>query len=98
MRIGLMTGGGDAPGLNGIIEACGKTLLQMGHEVVGICDGFEGIFEHRTRLITPSDLYGIHAMAGTLLGTSNKTGTKGREAEFLTKYKDLKLDGLVAAG
>jgi 6-phosphofructokinase 1 len=98
MRVGILTGGGDAPGLNGIIEATTKTLLQQGHEVVGIHDGFLGIFEKRTKLLTKEDVEGIHAEAGTILGTTNRYGTEGREEEFLEKYAELKLDGLVVAG
>lgn len=98
MRIGMMTGGGDAPGLNGIIESAGKTLIGMGHELIGIEDGFEGVFEQRVRSLSQKDLEGLHAIAGTVLGTSNKCGTEGRESEFLEKYKKLKLDGLVVAG
>ena len=98
MRIGILTGGGDAPGLNGVIESVGTTLLRFGHEVVGICDGFEGIYNRKTIPIRLENLEGIYAKAGTLLGTSNKSGTKGREQEFLESYKSLKLDGLIACG
>lgn len=98
MRIGLLTGGGDAPGLNGVIESVCKTLLQLGHTVVGIEDGFEGIFSRRTYEITLEQLRGLHTQAGTLLGTSNRSGTKGREQEFLSSYKSLGLDGLIACG
>ena len=98
MRIALLTGGGDAPGLNGIIEASTKALLASGHEVIGICDGFEGIFEGRIRNLSEADVTGIHADAGTILGTSNKCGTEGREEEFIKKYKALNIDCLVAAG
>ena len=101
-RIGLMTGGGDAPGLNGIIEAVVRVLTGPSAngsvEVVGIRDGFEGIFENKTRPLGLDVVYGAHAQAGTLLGTSNKSGTSGREKEFLEKYLALKLDGLIAAG
>lgn len=97
-RIGIMTGGGDAPGLNGIIEATVRALASQGCDVVGICDGFEGIFDHRTIPLTVREVTGIHAQAGTMLGTSNKTGTKGRESEFHERFKALKLDGLIAAG
>lgn len=98
MRIGIMTGGGDAPGLNGIIEAASKALIKAGVEVVGICDGFEGIFENRLKPITNDNVDGIHAFAGTYLGTSNRCGTEGREEEFLEKYKKLNLDGLIVGG
>ncbi len=98
MRLGIMTGGGDAPGLNGIIEAATKTLLNMGHQVLGIHDGFEGIFENRLEELTVKRVNGIHAFAGTILGTSNKCGTEGREEELLYKYRQLKLDGMIVAG
>src|ERR1017187_10220206 len=98
MRIGILTGGGDAPGLNGIIEAFSRVLLRKGVEVIGIEDGFDGIFKHHSRVITEKMIEGAHAVAGTLLGTTNKSGTKGREEEFIRKYLELKLDGLVACG
>jgi 6-phosphofructokinase 1 len=98
VKIGILTGGGDAPGLNGIIEACSKTLLKAGHQVLGIHDGFEGVFSGDTRLLTWDQVEGAHGMAGTLLGTSNKSGTSGRESEFVKKYKEMELDGLIACG
>jgi 6-phosphofructokinase len=98
MRIGLLTGGGDAPGLNGILESSSRALLRGGTKVIGIMDGFEGVFEGRTKEISVADVEGIHCQAGTLLGTSNKTGTEGREAEFLKAFQALKLDGLIVAG
>lgn len=98
MKIGIMTGGGDAPGLNGIIESASKTLLQNGAAVLGIEDGFEGFVLGRTRNLQWKDVQGCHQLAGTVLGTSNKFGLKGRENEFLNKYRDYKLDGLIVAG
>ncbi len=98
MRIGIVTGGGDAPGLNGIIEAACRVLLSNGVEVIGIEDGFEGIFEGRTKQITFSAIENLHSMAGTLLGTSNKCGTTSREEEFLSCWKKFSLNGLLVAG
>src|ERR1700745_4144753 len=98
MRFALLTGGGDAPGLNGIIESCYKALLRMGHEVVGICDGFEGVLEGRTRQIVLGNLEGIHALAGTYLGTSNKSSLIGREQEFIEKFNRLGADALIVCG
>ena len=97
-RIGLMTGGGDAPGLNGIIEAVVRSLSDEGCTVIGIEDGFDGVFDHRTRELTPSSVDGAHQLAGTILGTSNKSSTAGRVDEFRAKFAELKLDGLIAAG
>lgn len=98
MRIGILTGGGDAPGLNGIIESAARTLLNLGHEVVGIRDGFEGIYAHETIDLTLDVVRGQHAFAGTLLGTSNRSGTEGREKEFKKAYDKLRLEGLIVAG
>jgi 6-phosphofructokinase 1 len=98
MRIGLLTGGGDAPGLNGIIEASCRVLLRTGHEVIGINDGFEGVYAESFRQITLRDVENLHSMAGTFLGTSNRSGTAGRESEFLDKWKKLKLNGVIVAG
>lgn len=97
-RIGILTGGGDAPGLNGVIESVVRALSAKGHEIIGIRDGFEGIFSGRTVKLERDQLTGLHSLAGTYLGTSNKSGTAGREAEFREKYNALKLDGLIAAG
>lgn len=98
MRIGILTGGGDAPGLNGIIESASRILLQQGHEVIGIMDGFEGIFNQKTLPLTLQRIQNAHALSGTLLGSSNKSGLEGREEEFRTKYNNLQLDGLIACG
>lgn len=97
-RVALLTGGGDAPGLNGIIESFSTILLNQGFELIGVMDGFEGIFDRKTRDIKLEDLHGLHAQAGTFLGTSNKSKIDGREKEFLDKFKELNVEGLVAAG
>ena len=93
-----MTGGGDAPGLNGIIEAASRVLLKNNVEAIGILDGFEGIFAGRTKTITMDAIVGIHAVAGTFLGTSNKSKIFNRADEFQKCFAHLKLDGLIAAG
>jgi ATP-dependent phosphofructokinase / diphosphate-dependent phosphofructokinase len=97
-RIGIMTGGGDAPGLNGIIEAASRVLLKNGIEPVGILDGFEGVFQARNKVITWESIRGIHADAGTFLGTSNKSKIIGRAEEFQKSFSKLELSGLIAAG
>jgi 6-phosphofructokinase len=97
-RIGLLTGGGDAPGLNGIIESVVRSLAGDDFEVVGICDGFEGIYNGKTISLDRARVEGAHVEAGTLLGTSNKSSTSGRQEEFRAKYKELGLYGLIAAG
>jgi ATP-dependent phosphofructokinase / diphosphate-dependent phosphofructokinase len=98
LRIGILTGGGDAPGLNGIIEAATRTLLNLGHEVMGVRDGFEGIYKGDALPLYIKTVRGQHAVAGTLLGTSSRSGTEGREQEFKEAYDRLGLDGLIVAG
>lgn len=98
MTIGILTGGGDAPGLNGIIESATRTLLNLGHQVVGIVDGFEGIYQQNTIPLNVENVTGLHAFAGTMLGTSSRSGTQGREDEFSKAYQKLGLDGLIVAG
>lgn len=98
MRVGILTGGGDAPGLNGIIESASRVLLKQGCEVVGILDGFEGIFKQNTIALGLNVIQGAHALSGTLLGSSNRSGIAGREQEFAEKFRLLNLDGLIACG
>jgi ATP-dependent phosphofructokinase / diphosphate-dependent phosphofructokinase len=73
-RIGVLTGGGDAPGLNAVIRAVTKTAItQYGWEVLGIQDGFEGLLEPgRTRPLDFDAVRGILPRGGTILGTTNR--------------------------
>ncbi len=72
-RIGVLTGGGDCPGLNAVIRAVTKTAIyQYGLEVVGIADGFLGLIEDRMRPLEPLDVSNILTVGGTILGTTNK--------------------------
>ncbi len=70
-RIGILTGGGDCPGLNAAIRGIGKSALFSGVEVVGIRDGYQGLIENRTETLTISKLSGILTRGGTILGTNN---------------------------
>jgi phosphofructokinase-like protein len=72
-RIGLLTGGGDCPGLNAVIRAVTRTAVgRWGATVVGIEDGFEGLYEGRMRELGYGDVAGLIAEGGTVLGTTNK--------------------------
>ncbi|MEM9082707.1 MAG: ATP-dependent 6-phosphofructokinase [Planctomycetota bacterium] len=72
-RIGILTGGGDCPGLNAVIRAVTKTaIFDHNWKVFGIEDGFLGIIENRMRPLEPDDVSGILTRGGTILGTSNK--------------------------
>lgn len=72
-RIGIITGGGDCPGLNAVIRAVAKSAMGLCEAtVVGIEDGFEGLVEGRMREISNKEVSGILSLGGTILGTSNK--------------------------
>lgn len=70
-RIGVLTAGGDCPGLNAVIRSVAKTAFGFGWEVIGFEDGFAGVVENRWRILTNPDVSGILTHGGTILGTSN---------------------------
>src|SRR6185503_18126714 len=110
--IGILTGGGDAPGLNAVIRAVVKTATcEHGMRVIGIEDGFEGLLgETRTRLLSPSDVRGLLPRGGTILGTRNRgnfvqrvEGGVQRDVESvyqeaISNMKILGIDALVTLG
>ena len=72
-KLGVLTGGGDAPGLNAVIRAVVKAGSNSGIEVVGLEDSFDGLIEpNRSRVLTPRDVTGILRLGGTILGTTNR--------------------------
>ena len=71
-KIGIVTAGGDCPGMNAVVRAVAKTaMLDLGFEVVGVEDGFEGLVSSRWHTLTYEDVSGIVTLGGTILGTSN---------------------------
>jgi ATP-dependent phosphofructokinase / diphosphate-dependent phosphofructokinase len=70
-RIGVLTAGGDCPGLNAVIRAVAKTAFSHGWEVLGFEDGFEGVVEQRFQVLHGENVSGILTRGGTILGTSN---------------------------
>ncbi len=72
-RIGVLTGGGDAPGLNAVIRAVVKSAAFAGIECVGLEDSFDGlIYPERSRVLTLKHVTGILRIGGTILGTTNR--------------------------
>ncbi|AEG60425.1 6-phosphofructokinase [Desulforamulus ruminis] len=72
-RIAVLTGGGDAPGLNAVIRAIVKTAVrQYGMEVIGFRDGFKGVMENNFYPLTEKEVSGILPRGGTILGTTNR--------------------------
>ena len=107
LRIGVLTGGGDCPGLNAVIRAVTKSLiLRNNAEVVGIKDGFRGLIEHDIVGLDYRDVSGILTEGGTILGASNKAnpfdyyrrGGADCSADAIQTYRDLGLDAIVAIG
>src|SRR5215216_6681065 len=102
-RIGVLTSGGDAPGLNAVIRAVVKTANGLGYEVLGIENGFEGLLgELKYRVLTGADVRGLLPLGGTILHTTNKGHFGGTEAdpyaEALATIERLGLQGLITIG
>lgn len=111
-RIGLLTGGGDCPGLNAVISA----VIKVAHhecdmQVIGFLDGYEGLVENRFRELNLNDASGILAQGGTILGTSNRANPfkfpvlqdesyiyLDRSSQAVRNFESLGLDVLIAIG
>ena len=107
MRAGVLTGGGDCPGLNAVIRAVTKSLIAHARaDVVGIEQGFLGLIERRSRSLCWDDVCGILGHGGTILGTHNRAnpfayfGADGADvsAAALDYARGLGLDALVVIG
>ena len=73
MKVGIVTGGGDCPGLNAVIRAIGKAASKRDWETVGILGGYDGLLEpRRSRPLRYEDLGGLLLRGGTILGTANR--------------------------
>jgi 6-phosphofructokinase 1 len=101
MRIGVLTGGGDCPGLNAVIRAVVVTGHSVhGDETVGFIDGWRGVMEGRTLALDPDGCEGLLAQGGTVLGTSrtNPFATDYGPERVLATLSELGVDALVAIG
>src|SRR5918998_1357020 len=109
-KIGVLTGGGDAPGLNAVIRAVVKAAHNTGIEVLGLEDSFDGlIYPDKSYPIGPRDVTGILRMGGTILGTVNRgnpfaepivtpEGTFDYADRVLEMFHEKGLDALVCIG
>jgi 6-phosphofructokinase 1 len=106
-RIGILTAGGDSPGLNAAIRAVGKAAIgQHGWEVIGFRDGFSGLIEDRWVKLDGAALAGILTAGGTVLGTSRvkphrmptESGEKDLRGAIVATYRRHRLDALVCIG
>ena len=100
MRIGVLTGGGDCPGLNAAIRGVVKKALQIGWTVVGIHDGWAGLVQGRVEPMTEYSIAGILARGGTILGTSrtNPFKLEGDLQRCQDSMKRFGIDALVVIG
>ncbi|MBI4484575.1 MAG: 6-phosphofructokinase, partial [Acidobacteria bacterium] len=109
-RLGVLTGGGDAPGLNAVIRAVVKSSANSGIECIGIEDSFDGLIEHgRSRVLTPHDVTGILRLGGTILGTINRgdpfhhpvetsEGTRDYSDRVIEMFHKMGLGALIVIG
>ncbi len=100
-KVGVLTGGGDCPGLNAVIRAVVRRAISHGgYEVVGIKHGWRGLVENETVPLGRKDVRGILHRGGTILGTSRTNLYKSPETEQKGKenFKNMGLHALVAIG
>ena len=109
LRIGILTGGGDCPGLNAVIRAAVRTLIRdYGIDVVGIQLGFEGLLTSSIVPLTLDSIRGILPKGGTLLRTTNRGNPfeypaddgrcEDRSATVIENIHQLGIDGIIAIG
>ncbi|MFA6811831.1 MAG: ATP-dependent 6-phosphofructokinase [Bacteroidaceae bacterium] len=107
MRLGILTAGGDCPGINATIRGVAKTAInQFGMEVVGIRSGFQGLLTKDVEVLTDKSLTGLLNLGGTVLGTSREKPFKkdlenpdiDKPALIIQNMKDLGLNCLVCIG
>ncbi len=100
MKIGVLTGGGDAPGLNAAIRGVTRRALSYGYEVVGIRRGWAGLLEKDVMKLDRDAVSGILPKGGTILGTSrtNPFANEDDKNKLLRNIKELGLDAIVAIG
>jgi 6-phosphofructokinase 1 len=110
-RVGILTGGGDCPGLNAVIRAASRTAFNKGWEVYGVEDGFDGLLTRKVRRLGARDVRGILQLGGTILGTTNRrnpfcypvsrngrVAEVDRSADVLRNFRALGLRALIAIG
>lgn len=101
MRVGLLTGGGDCPGLNAVIRAVVQQLEQSGATCIGILEGWRGLIQNLTCPLTTAETDGIIAQGGSILGSSRTNPYRNPETDLAalrTNFHRLELDALVVIG
>jgi ATP-dependent phosphofructokinase / diphosphate-dependent phosphofructokinase len=100
VKVGVLTGGGDCPGLNAVIRAVARRSFSRGHEVVGIREGWRGLVDGRFQPLGPREISGLLPRGGTILGTSrtNPYRLEGGVGAVRENFAREGLDALVAIG
>jgi len=99
-RVGILTGGGDCPGLNAVIRAVTRRSLDRGWEVAGVSDGWRGLIDGNVEPLGSREVSGILPRGGTILGTSRTNPYKldGGVDKVIANFEREGLDALVAIG
>jgi len=103
-KIGILTGGGDCPGLNSVIYGIMLKAYDAGVECIGILKGWKGFIENQFIKLNIADHDDLHTVGGTILYTSRTNPFKGvdskeeRAKELMKKFEDLSIDALIAIG
>ena len=98
MRIGVLTGGGDCPGLNAVIRAVARRAWSNGHEVIGVREGWRGMTDHLFMPLGPEQISGILPRGGTIIGTTRTNPYKVDGGVDKVRAAFEELDALVAIG
>lgn len=100
MKIGILTSGGDCPGLNAVIRAIVRKSDQLGFETIGIIDGWKGIFDENYIQLDLNSVAGIINKGGTILGTSRFSPFEKKNGmdKLLNKISRKKFDAIIAIG
>lgn len=99
-RIGVLTSGGDAPGMNSVIKSVTCAAIDMGVEVIGILGGYSGLIHDRTRKLTAQDVSDIISKGGTMLYSDRCDEFKTEEGmqKAIATCKKHNIDGIIAIG
>jgi ATP-dependent phosphofructokinase / diphosphate-dependent phosphofructokinase len=100
MRIGVLTGGGDCPGLNAVIRAVARRSFDRDYEVIGVLEGWRGLVEGHFEPLGPREISGILPRGGTIIGTTRTNPYKSEDGveRVLEHFRGEQLDALVAIG
>lgn len=98
MRIGILTGGGDCPGLNAVIRAVARRSWARGHEVVGVREGWRGMIEQTFQPLGRAEISGILPRGGTIIGTTRTNPYKVDGGTDAVQAAFEHIDALVAIG